>query len=378
MNKRPKTTRQTRLLLTVAFIFCVALWGCKPGEPIRIGFVAGISGRVADLGVTGRDAAQLAVEQCNQTGGISGRKIMLLIKDDQQQPELAKRAVRELIAEGVSAIVGPMTSDMGIAIAPIVSEARVLMVSPTVTTEALTGIDDCFFRVTTTSREFATRNADYQLKTNRMRRVAAAYDLGNKSFTENWLRNFRNAFAEGGGEILGSLGFEVGNDTVFLQIAKDLLALRPDGVVIVANSMDSALLCQQIRKLDDSIPITLADWGATERLLELGGKAVEGVTVVQTFDRASTHPGYLTLRQAYLDRFHREPGFAGVHTYDAVNVVLHALSKQESGQSLKETLLTIREFDGLQGAFSFDDFGDVRRPLSSMSIVRDGQFAVLE
>lgn len=378
MDESPKIRWIASIGVKAGLILCVALFGCKPSEPIRIGFVAGISGRVADLGVTGRDAAQFAVEQRNQTGGVAGRKVQLIIKDDEQQPEVAKRAVRELISDGVSAMVGPMTSDMGMALSPIVTEARVLMVSPTVTTEALTGIDDYFFRVTSTTRTFASRNASYQIKANRMRRVAAAYDLGNKSFTENWLSNFRTAFTEGGREIIATLGFEVGNETAFLQIARDLLAFQPDGVLIVANSMDSALLCQQIRKLNDAIPITLADWRATERLLELGGKAVEGVTVVQTFDRNSAAPRYQAFRQAYLERFHREPGFAGVNTYDAVNVVLDAIAKQRKGENLKETVLAIRQFDGLQSPFSFDDFGDVKRSHASISIVRDGQFAVLE
>jgi len=288
----------------VCLFFWMVLFSCKPSEPIRIGFVAGTSGRVADLGIAGRDAAQLAIEYRNQTGGISGRKLQLIIKNDEQQPEVAKRVMGELIADGVSAIVGPMTSDMGVAAVPIANEARVLLVSPTVTTEALTGIDDYFFRVTSTTRHFASRNAHYQIKTNRMRRVAAAYDLRNKSFTENWLHNFRTAFTQGGGEIIMARGFDVSSNVTFLQIARDLLAAQPDGVLIIANSMDSALLCQQVRKLDSHIPITLSDWGATERLLEPGGRAVEGITVVQTFDRNSTAPHYQKFRHAYLERFH--------------------------------------------------------------------------
>jgi hypothetical protein len=57
---------------------------------------------------------------------------------------------------------------------------------------------------------------------------------------------------------------------------------------------------------------------------------------------------------------------------------LDAIAKQRKGESLKETVLAIRQFDGLQSPFSFDDFGDVKRSHASISIVRDGQFAVLE
>lgn len=50
------------------------LLGCEPPEPIRIGFVGGTSGRVADLGIAGRDAVLLAVELRNQSGGVAGCK----------------------------------------------------------------------------------------------------------------------------------------------------------------------------------------------------------------------------------------------------------------------------------------------------------------
>ena len=99
------------------------LLSCTPPEPIRIGFVGGTSGRVADLGIAGRDAVVLAVELRNQTGGVAGRKVDLLIKDDEQNPEVAQRVVRELIDQGAVAIVGPMTSAMALAVVPIANES---------------------------------------------------------------------------------------------------------------------------------------------------------------------------------------------------------------------------------------------------------------
>jgi len=333
---------------------------------------------VADLGSNGRDAVQLAVERKNHEGGIAGRPVELRIKDDAQNPEMARAAVQELIAEDVAAIVGPMTSAMGQAVAPIVTAHEVLMVSPTVTTEALSGIDDFFFRVCSTTRLFATRNAEYQLKQNRMHRVAAAYDEGNRVFSENWLENFAKTFSAGGGAIVARVPFTSGSDVLFMDLAQQLLGSGADGVLIIANSVDSALLCQQIRKLDAAIPITLSDWGASERLVELGGRAVEGITVIQTFDRNNTNPRYLAFRDAFMERYHREPGFAGVYAYDATQVIFEALARRTEGQNLKQAVLSIRKFEGLQSTFQFDAYGDVKRPHSSISIVKNGQFVVLE
>ena len=353
------------------------LLGCEPPEPIRIGFVGGTSGRVADLGIAGRDAVLLAVELRNQSGGVAGRKVKLLIKDDQQNPEVARRAVRDLIEQGVVAIIGPMTSAMAIAVVPIANEAKVLLMSPTATTDDLTGLDDYFFRLNTSARDNASRIARYHVGQNATRRLAATYDLRNKSYTENWLDSFRATYVQGGGEVVKVIGFESGGETTFLQLAQDLLAAPVDGVLIVANSVDTALLCQQIRKLGSRVPIISSEWAATERLVELGGKAVEGVIMAQNFDRNSTAPRYRAFYQAYRDRFHREPGFGGVIAFDAANVVLDALAQRREGRSVKETVLAARRFEGVEEPMLFNEFGEVKRRLF-ITVVRDGQFMVVE
>ncbi len=363
---------------TILILGVTVLLGCgPPPEPILIGFVGGTSGRVADLGIAGRDAVLLAVELRNRTGGVAGRKVKLLIKDDEQNPEVAQRAVRELIDRGVVAIVGPMTSAMAIAVVPIADEAKVLLMSPTVSTDDLNGRDDYFFRVVDSTLDNATRAARYHLSESSLRRLAAVYDLRNKSYTESWLNNFRATYVQGGGEVVEALGFESGGETAFLQLAQDLLAAPADGVLIVANSMDTALLCQQIRKLDRSIPIITSEWAATERLIELGGKAVEGMIVAQNFDRNSTEPRYRAFYQAYRDRFHREPGFGGVLAFEAANVVLDALAQRQEGQTVKEAVLAARRFEGLQEPIVFDEFGDVTRSLF-ITVVRDGRFVVVQ
>ena len=360
-------------LLSVFLLFA----GCGPPEPILIGFVGGTSGRVADLGIAGRNGAQLAVELRNQAGGVAGRPVELLIRDDQQDPEVAEQVTRELIAQGVVAIVGPMTSAMAMRMTPITDEARVLLISPTVTTKELSGRDDYFFRVNDSTQESAIVSARYQIHVQGLRRVAIAYDLNNRAYTESWLHDFRETFAQGGGEVIEALGFESGDETALLPVARALLADPVDGVVLIANSVDTALLCQQIRKLDANVSIAVAEWGATERLVELGGRAVEGVTVTQSFDRNSAAPRYQEFRRVYLDRFGQEPGFAGTAAFDATQVVLEALAQRRSGQSLKQAMLAARPFEGLQSPLNFDDFGDARRK-NFITVVREGRFVVVE
>ena len=372
-----KTTWLKLILISLVFA-SMSMPGCDSKTPVKIGFMAGMSGRVADLGIAGLDAVQMCIDEANKAGGINGHRIQLVIKDDRHDPDIARQVAAELIQEGVAAIIGPMTSQMGMAVTPILNQHRMLCMAPTVSTQKLFGIDDYFFRVVPSVKINTSVSADYHIKTGNITRAAVIYDVGNQSYTTSWLENFRAVFTIGGGKIVSIIPYNTTENNPFEEIAQKALASDVNGILIVANSMDSALLCQQIRKMDKTVNITLADWGATEQLLEFGGKAVEGVTVVQTFDREHLAPAYQAFRKAYITQLGREPGFPGVNAYDAAHVVITALKHQQRGEDLKTTVLAIRRFDGLQGPLVFDDYGDMTHSNSSMSIVKNRKFMRLE
>jgi branched-chain amino acid transport system substrate-binding protein len=313
---------------------------------VRVGFIGGLSGRVADLGIGGRNGAILAVEQRNRSGGINGRPIELIAEDDQQDTEIAKQAVARLLARQVEVIIGPMTSAMAIAVVPQINATTVPLISPTVTTNALTGIDDQFFRVVAPTARHVFKSAEYHYRQLGLRRVVLVCDLRNKAYTESWAGDFRQAFVALGGKVVGEIGFA--EDDALSTLAARALASGPDGVLIIANSVDTGLLVQQIRLRDRKVQLATAEWAATERLIELGGQAVEGVVVAQYVDRQNDRPAYLAFLQAYRERFAHEPGFAGLTAFDATNVALDALASMQKQQTLKQALLARGEFVGAQ------------------------------
>jgi branched-chain amino acid transport system substrate-binding protein len=354
----------------------LAATSCSPPEPILLGFVGQISGRGADLGIGGRDGALLAIELRNAAGGVGGRSIALVAEDNRADPADAARIVSKFVDLKVAAIIGPMTSAMAMAMVPLVNAAKITTVSPTVTTNALTGRDDYFFRVIAPTAAFAKRSAEFHFYRHGLRRIAAITDLRNKSYTESWLEDYRSAFTAAGGSVVRSLSFTTSETTHFDELASELLASDPDGILILANSVDAAMLCQHIRKRDSQIQITMSEWAATERLIELGGRSVEDAVVGQFLDRDSTRPSWLDFRKRYRDRFGQEPGFAGLTAFDATNVVLDGIARQAKGQTLKESLLAIRSFEGAQGPVVFDEFGDTTRE-THLTVVKDGAFVAL-
>lgn len=364
------------MLRIAAFMLALGFLGaCGPPEPLRIGFLGGLSGRVADLGEAGRNGAQIAVEEVNRAGGIDGRQVELIVRDDAQNPERAIAAIKELIGARVEAIVGPMTSAMAEAVVPVAEQAKVVLVSPTVTAHPFFGRDDHLFLIMSSTAEAAALSADYHFAQSGVRRVAAIHDLKNRAYSESWLHHFTAEFQERGGSVV-PVPFESGPDVDMAAIVRHALTGQPDAVLLITSALDAARLAQRIRERDLRVLIFASQWASTERLIELGGSAVEGIVLHSYFDRESKAPGLLRLRQAYRQRFLREPDFASVAAYDATHAVLAGLAGRQGEQTLREALLTRGPFPGADEAVTFDRNGDSRR-IPRVTAVRDGRFVTV-
>lgn len=371
------------------------LAGCTEPEPLRIGFLAGLSGRSAELGIAGRNGAQLAIETANRNGGIGGRRILLVVKDDAHSPEQAAKAMREFSQAGVKVIVGPMTSAIALAALPVAEELGMLLVSPTATTHLLSGKDDRFVRVVSATDQYARRNAEYLLARTPIRRVAVLQDSTNLPYTASWLEVFRRHFEPRGAggraaarpagkarpgpgatpEIVEVLDFASGDTGRLREIVGRALAHRPDALLLLAGAVDAALLAQHARSLSPQTPLITSEWAATERFLELAGPAGEGAVGVQFIDRGSTAPGWRAFRDTFVERFAMEPGFAGLAAHDAAQLAMRGLAASPADP--RQGMLGVDGLQGLQGSIAIDAFGDAQRPAYITQVV-GGKFQVVE
>lgn len=119
-----------------------------------------------------------------------------------------------------------------------------------------------------------------------------------------------------------------------------------------------------------------SEWAGTERLVELGGRYVDNTVVPQYLNRDSTEKKYQDFLSRYRQRFKQEPGFAGLISYNATNIVLEGLEKDSSRERLKETLLSINTFEGVGSSIEFDQFGDASSK-TFVTEIHDGKFRIL-
>lgn len=365
-----------RRLVQAALIAGSGLWsGCSPRGLVKIGFLGGMSGRYADLGIGGRNGTQLAVEHFNARGGLDGRSVELLIEDDEQDEAVARRRLTQLFDAGVAAVVGPMTSAMAVAMVPLANQRGIPLVSPTATTHELTGKADMFFRLVPDAPTGARQQAAH-VHALGARRLVTVADLKNRAFSQSWAQGAAERFIALGGTLAKAIDFEAAPGLRFADLAQQVVDAQSDAIVIAASATDSALLVQQIRQRESQSRIALSPWAGTETLPEMGGRAVEGVIVAQYFDRTSQAQAYRAFVAQHHGRFGEAPGFPAVNAYDATGLVLAALGGNTKPGALAGALAATRQHAGLQRDVTLDAYGDSQAPMF-LTVLKGGAYVLL-
>lgn len=357
---------------TTAVLLATALSGCGPQPPLQIGFIGGLTDRNSDNGQAGLNGVILAVEQFNRNGGVDGRRVELVAKDDAQNKATAAQSSQELVAAKVEAVIGPFTSGMAQVIVPITGAAGIFQVSPTITSMDFYGKNDNLFRINRTTRDNA-RDYARVMAARGQTHIAVAYDTRNLNFTQSWLNEFRTAVKAQGQTLAAEVPYESSENTDFAGVVGKMLGAQPDGLFFISGALDVARLAQQARKQAPQLPIGAAEWAATEQLIELGGDVVQGLLIVQNYDRDDESPRFKDFSDAYYKRFQRKPGYSSVSAYDAATVVLTALKNRKSHETVQQAALRSGPYPGLQQTITFDANGDTPRKVFFTEI-RDGRY----
>jgi branched-chain amino acid transport system substrate-binding protein len=336
-------------------IVLLIITGCAP-IPIKIGFSAELTGARGELGVMARNGAQLAVEEINAAGGVNGRPIELLIRDDQGDPKIAERVDAELIDEGVVAIIGHITSGQTAAVMELINEREVILISGSATSSQFNLKDDYFIRTVLNTDQTGAAFADYLHKQKGIQEISFIYDARNAAFSVPFLESMSDHFSE--------LGVIVDNTYPFTSGESDLQELvveldpRVDHVII-ASAVDTALIMQYASSGDFEEEFFTSSWAGTANLIEAGGNAVEGLEFITAFNTQTTWPDYQSFVDRYQARYGVRPGLLAPKTYDIVYILASGLSETGgSSQGLKEQLIQTRDYKGVDGLITIDEFGD--------------------
>jgi branched-chain amino acid transport system substrate-binding protein len=125
-----KLSRRTLIAAAGSGLAVPAIHRSRAEDPIRIGVLYGLTGPGSETQKAALNGTKIATEQWNKAGGINGRQIELVVRDDKFSGAGTVAAARELNGTGINLIIGGSQTVMALALLPLVPELKLVVVAP--------------------------------------------------------------------------------------------------------------------------------------------------------------------------------------------------------------------------------------------------------
>lgn len=372
MNKLIKLVVSSTVLIVAAL---VAYLFVNISEPIRIGFVADLSTRKSQLGTMARNGILMAVDELNGQGGINGNKLELLVRDHKGDKEECFRAATDLADQDVKVIIGPLNSSMVKTVISATEKKKTLLISPTASTESVSGIDDYFLRINSSA---ITQGAllGSAVLFRKDKRVAIILDKTNIGLTGAIAKGFKQKLANTAVEIV--YDGEFSDKSEFEMLAKQISAKSPDAILVLASGIDAAGIVQQYSKIA-AIPNLYACMWSKTGIIEYGGKTVEGMLITAAYENRQPSAKEIEFINEYEKRYQTKPQYISRYSYEAVMLFAKAasLAKELNSDEIKAEILKMDKIAGISDDFRIDKYGDAIRQ-KSLFIIKDGKYDLFD
>jgi len=365
------------LVIVVVGIMSYMYFGFET-EVIKVGLLANLTGESSELGVNAMYGAKLAVEEINKDGGINGKLLELVVKDHKNDASLALSSCEDMFNEGIHYVIGPLTSGMAEHAVPYINSRDMLMISPTVSRNDLTGMDDNFLRLMPINKVQADFVAQ-KMREEGIRKAAVIHESINAAFAKTYSDYFKREFESLGGSVVYDDSFKNGQPFDVDHYMKALKESDAQSVLFIGNAYDSGMFFQYMAREQMSQKIYLSQWAMTADLLEQSGYTSDGGYIVSYLNQDSKATSYLSFKNKYRGLYGKDPTFVANLAYEAVTVLKEGLvlSDTENPESIKEAIIDIQQFQGLQGQLNINRYGDIMRDIYLYEI-RDNAFQLIE
>jgi len=360
-----------RLLWALLSLCIIVVLGCqKKDDVIQIGIAGPMTGDQAKMGMDFKNGAALAVEEWNGRGGVLGKRLELIISDDQHDPKQAVSVANKMVNQGVVGVIGHFNSSCSIPASDVYNRAGIPMITPGSTNPQLTdkGYRNVF-RVCGRDDQQGNVGAKYVSQVLKLKRVAVLHDK--TTYGQGLADEFKRFLGDVEVVYYGGI---VQGDKDFKMILTAVKNKRPELIFFGGIYPEAGLLVKQAKELGLNAPFMSGDGTIDAKFIEIAGPASAEGTLL-TF---SPDPNNIPSAKSFLEHYRAKFGEVGpysIYAYDATNIFLTAIreAKSTEGKLIVDTLHAM-EFEGALGKLKFDAKGDVTVSPYVVWITRNGKF----
>jgi branched-chain amino acid transport system substrate-binding protein len=377
--------KRLSLFILVAMVLSIILTACQPAAPttIKVGLNVELTGSIPVVGESSKNAAELAVKEVNDAGGleVGGTKyqIELMVEDNEDKAESAVAAAQKLASAGVLAMIGPNASRNAIPASVVAESSLMPMISPWSTNPKTTKVGD-----TNESKKFVFRAAfidDFQgrvaakfaidqLKTTK---PAVLYDVTSE-YNKGIAEFYKKTLEENGTQVVAFETYSQGDKDFSSQLTK-IQEAGADSLFLPNYYSEVPLQVQQAHKAGFTGNILGSDsWGNIE-LMTLCGDECNGYYFTTHYAADIATPKAQAFIKAYEAAYSKTPDDVAALTYDSFGLLFQSI--QAAGkldrQAVRDAMSAITSYEGVTGNMQFKGTGD---PVKSAVIlqIKDGKF----
>lgn len=346
----------------------------EPAEPV-VGVIIPETGRAARYGAPIREGMDLAVEEVNAAGGVTGKPMRLIYKDSATDPDIGVAAARQLISEDkVRAIIGAVSSSVTARIVDeVIDSAQTVLLSPAASSPNLTDRSPYFFRVYPSDTFEGARMAELISSDLRLRKlvVFAVIDEYGAGYKKGLIGRYR---AKKNREVLKVFNYAP-EQSDFSAMVAETIQLQPEAIFLIGYVDRIADLVKTLRGAGITTPI-FSSGSITPEFPTLAGEAAEGVVFSRPDFRMIGNAAQVSrFIAAYTARYGHEPGDYAAYGYDAVKILAAAIADNETaGAGIHLALRTpTTDYRGVTGNIVFGSAGGDVVASPTTYIIHQGQ-----
>jgi branched-chain amino acid transport system substrate-binding protein len=362
-----------RAILFSVLLFAVFSFpACSKKQPeskeIKVGATLPLSGDAAIWGNNTREGIELALNEINERGGVLGKKVKVIYEDTEALPQKGVSAYTKLVqVDKVVAIIDDSVSSVTLAMAPLAQKDHIVILATGATAPAISQAGEYIFRIWNSDTYEGQYAAEYAFNVLGLRDIAILYI--NNDYGKGLDDVFTSEFQKLGGKIVSSQSFEQNSTDMRSQLSK-IQATNPTGLYLVGYPKEIPVALVQAKELGISAKLigTVAMQDPT--LIENAREAAEGLMFPYPKDPSGKEVE--TFKISFKKKYGKDPGITSDVGYDAVKMLSKAveLSGGISGEDIRRGLNMLKDYPGASGVMTFDENGDVHKPMGIKVVVK--------
>lgn len=343
---------------------------------LKIGIMVPTTGSEATAGKDMENAILLAVDAINQAGGVLGMRVVTITGDDACDPQQATAAASKLVSTGVTAIVGGYCSGATLPTLKIYGDAGIpFAIAASNSTKLIDANQGNAFLVNSTG--FDQVNTAVELFEKKGASKLAIIHQGD-GYSEDLARLTQEKWTGKGKKVVA---YEVVNkgEQDHSSLVTRIKSKAPDAIFWTAYYADGGLVIKQLRRGGYRGLIAVGDGSNSPKLLEIGGKATEGV---YCFSNPSVDylPTAKTFAEAYRKKYDQAPDAYATLAYDSMMLMADAIKRAGSTDkaAVVQALSETKDFEGISGPVAFTDKNTLAHSNFVVLIAANGKWVLAD